>query len=1448
MARRLSHRLAVLVAGLALLLGAYGLFYALYNGPGVTETVRTQIRKQRLCGRIELGEVRWSFLDPGHARVRELRIVDPAGRDAIVAPTAEVDVELMPLRHGEVRLHHISPGPGTRVFIDLDPWDGFFATFAPCRERGTSEAPSAATGPHFHLDGLAQDVAAGFRIGTTLEVRAPHAASAFTVDLGERRPRISLAPQARGGTVLLFGVPLGLDELTIRQLGTTAARPDDLQLDLSARLGEAQLHLGGALLHAFDRGTQLDLSLEIDHAGSALGQLVAGLTPLVHVGGALAHGRIHLGGPSLSFRVDAELGGLTAELPQQKVRASDVGGRLTFATDSGRLDIATASAHLLLGTVSLEHGVLDPAAGTFGAQVKLARVNLAPLLPPERRAALAGTVDGRARLKGHLPDRLSLADLDLTLERTSRDTLPRRIVVGGAAELDLQRARLHLDPLAASSKGLSARATGSVGLQGGALDLTVSGQAAPLAPILAALGVPPDLVRSARADGRLTGSIDHPNATGTVELADLGVADLRIPRTTLRIGLSERDLRIADLTGSGPFGQLDGQGHIDLSRREGALRVGIRDLDLSRLGLELSGRAQGALDVAGSPAAPTGSLKLGVDGLTIAGAPYQRARLSATLTRPGVQLGELALARTGGGELAASGMVGWDGRLSLHVDAARFPLQALPGLTDLPVAFGGLVSGSVDLGGTVQTPLPSGTVKLESAWIRRVALGDGTLTITPGGDAVHLQGRFFKTFLVEGTITISPAFALTATITFQGLKLEQLLPELAKLGEVRGVASGRVDLSVTSSGAVHVAARLSELRLGAHVTDDEGRPRQLDLVNSDEVRVVYDGRRIRFDSLHLLSRQGELEVLGYLDPEASALDVRGQLDLELIEFFAHQIFDHTHGHTVANLHVAGPLKRPVVTGTLALEHVLLKPIAFDHRISIPSGRLTFSNQGVDLEDLVFGVGEALARAHGHLGLSDWHPGTVHLEVAGKLSAKLLELVAPTLLGEVQGAVDLNLVLDGPAQSPTAEGRLSVAEPGIELEVRHYGRHVRLIDAEIVLSKHRLAFRPGEGRELHVKIDDGDLRLAGYLALVGYSPHDVHLAIRANDLPHGVPRVYEVTVGANLRLTGGAEGLALAGDVDIVDGRYVQQFELLKNFVIRPRVREESSPFWKDVPLLEDLALDLNVNSTGPVFVDNDLAHQLKLESHLQVGGSLSDPRIGGEITVLEGTFRIPFLRGDDFVALPGGTVRFYQQKPIPDESPELTIQAEKTFLDANEQDHLVTLTIRGPLGALVWDLSTNTGLNRAQTFTLLTTGRPPSELRSELRGSAPAGTTGSAGGSSAFDQSAKEVTGTILFQELLSDPIKQLLHLDAFNFYVGPESAEFKFRWRLSQYPRTDLSGQGSKGFVTRSTIEGRLELKLHDYVFLDSQVQHYTQGPETEEDSLTRLKLQGRLKLRLRF
>src|SRR5262249_32864475 len=140
--------------------------------------------------------------------------------------------------------------------------------------------------------------------------------------------RVEMAPRASAATVTLFGVPLPFVDLDVAAFGVTSERPEDLAFDLRARAEGAGVHVVGAVTQAFTPLPGLDVTIEVDRAGKALHDLVAGLLPDLDVGGEAAKGHVRLHGPLTQLIVDGEVEGVDAALAEASVRATSARGKV----------------------------------------------------------------------------------------------------------------------------------------------------------------------------------------------------------------------------------------------------------------------------------------------------------------------------------------------------------------------------------------------------------------------------------------------------------------------------------------------------------------------------------------------------------------------------------------------------------------------------------------------------------------------------------------------------------------------------------------------------------------------------------------------------------------------------------------------------------------------------------------------------------------------------------------------------------------------------------------------------------------------------------------------------------------------------------------------------------------------------------------------------------------
>ncbi|MGE5182584.1 MAG: translocation/assembly module TamB domain-containing protein, partial [Acidobacteriota bacterium] len=174
-------------------------------------------------------------------------------------------------------------------------------------------------------------------------------------------------------------------------------------------------------------------------------------------------------------------------------------------------------------------------------------------------------------------------------------------------------------------------------------------------------------------------------------------------------------------------------------------------------------------------------------------------------------------------------------------------------------------------------------------------------------------------------------------------------------------------------------------------------------------------------------------------------------------------------------------------------------------------------------------------------------------------------------------------------------------------------------------------------------------------------------------------------------------------------------------------------------------------------------------SNIDISGSPRDPRLQGSINVQRGEFKIPLTRAN-FTST-RGTIDFTSNERAA--NPSLNIQSDAPdYQDLSGQQHVISLAITGTLEQPLWDLHTNTGLDKSQTLALLFLGRSPEQLRRSLGDQSigvvnptagevstnPSGTFG--------DQLVKDLAGDWVSQ-LLGNSLLKIAPVDILRFELG---------------------------------------------------------------------------------
>jgi hypothetical protein len=658
--------------------------------------------------------------------------------------------------------------------------------------------------------------------------------------------------------------------------------------------------------------------------------------------------------------------------------------------------------------------------------------------------------------------------------------------------------------------------------------------------------------------------------------------------------------------------------------------------------------------------------------------------------------------------------------------------------------------------------------------------------------------------------------------------------------------SAVIDVALVDGELSYASVTLPDLRVTFDGEAQDGSVRTMVVKNDAPIRIGFDGPTsvITVGSFHLGGDAGTIAVAGFVGPNDSKASVKAILDLSIVQFLARSGLQSSHGSLLVDAEMSGPMAAPKIGAVVDFKGTELRPQGFAEAILIPTGRLEVTNRQdgkaeANLRQLRVQVAGGDLLLAGRVGLgNDWKPKEIRGGLAGELPAKIAEIAAPAAVAEPSGSLGLLANVSGTAQAPIIDGSIMIPLTGIELTVRKLAQ-IKLLGGKINFDQTRVGID-----NIRAKIDEGTLSLNGAIDLKEkFKVDNIDLKIRGREIPYRLPGTLFISVSPRIDIGGDLTGLTVGGKVDIVECEVTQQVDLGK-FLQRKTVsttgdatgpkRRQKGPVAPN-PIVVNTELDIEIASPGGISVRNNLA-DLKLDAALKIGGSPVEPEIAGQVRFMGGGFKVPFWQGR--FDRTSGAITFYPGRELGVDSPEFNIRSENDLIDAADVQHLVLMVVTGTPEKPIIDLSTqNTGLNFAQTITLLTTKRAPTELRNELKGAQQGG-----GGTAVADSAVKDLMSAPL-NDLLGPAAQSLMKTLLFgftadvNFAIGPESAEMVIKKKFNRY----LSARGRivLGLIGKGRQEARGDLKLHDDLGFLTLFERRAQGDGTEDEAKSVLKLQ---------
>jgi TamB, inner membrane protein subunit of TAM complex len=830
------------------------------------------------------------------------------------------------------------------------------------------------------------------------------------------------------------------------------------------------------------------------------------------------------------------------------------------------------------------------------------------------------------------------------------------------------------------------------------------------------------------------------------------------------------------------------------------------------------------------------------------------------------------------------------------IDISALPLRILDRIAG-PGTFGGTVGALLTIGGTAEAPTATGSIDLLRGWAKGAFFGDSRLTVTPVGRTLEIAGSALGGRLVlKATVGTAAPFPIDVLITGRRIELDPLLAgQLASLPyPVRGWASGEIRLRADLSPDLLAAKprepeawiELSELealvdyrdgdqpsplRFAAHPisqrrpalsmrltpTSFELACRDVDGTGTGTGTSASASGRVPCPA-RIATPAGVIMLSGSANLREIKLLAEGNLDLSLLGALVAQQFDELSGAVAVRAEVGGTLAVPTPIVEVRLNNLRARPTGLETVVQVPTGLIRLANDSVGFTGVRVLVDDTHLKEGGELTiggnitLKNWEPAQWAVIVTGKIAGKLLLAVAPQAISQASGlaTIDQSAALIGKGRQPSisatllfdASQPLSIIPRGFRRELSFRGGSLEVETGTSVgaTRTYQVSFNDvaatidGEGTLSHIQ---------GDVALRDGTPVEADVRLDVNAIPFRVPGTLDLLLtGRDLRLRLPPAGRAwqAEGNIEIVNGKYIRNFD--PSEFLRPTTPPAGSnrPFWEEWPQIGNAELGLKVG-VRQMAVANNIA-DIDLNGELSVTGSPRDPRIAGAISVQRGTFRMQGTRAS--FTRTKGTVDFSPRKTFPEQTPSLDIESEADYRDPTGRDHLITLRVQGTLFAPEWDLRTSTGYNKSQTLALIFFGRTPEQVRQSIGDTAVGGdptridpTTNPSAG--AADQLIKDFAGNWV-SLLLGNSLEDLTGLDVLRFQVDFGSIGLRGEKKLFENVRSVVNLEQT---VRGSTVNADIEVRTPFRITLKGTYLNKNFDSEAEEDIRDR-----QLKLVYRF
>ncbi len=426
-------------------------------------------------------------------------------------------------------------------------------------------------------------------------------------------------------------------------------------------------------------------------------------------------------------------------------------------------------------------------------------------------------------------------------------------------------------------------------------------------------------------------------------------------------------------------------------------------------------------------------------------------------------------------------------------------------------------------------------------------------------------------------------------------------------------------------------------------------------------------------------------------------------------------------------------------------------------------------------------------------------GAISLNAGGAVD---LSLLAPLgfLVREASGPAELKLSVSGPASNPAVNGRLDLK--GCSISPRKVRLPLEHVKGALLFSGHSIGFEGVTGA-----IDDGRFSLKGGITHSGLSVAGSDLVLEGKNLRYRTEdNSFRMEFDGDLKLTGQFPQPLLAGDINILDGKYTKDFNIFESLTAPSAVAKKQ----KEMEITFSPRLDLRIRNTGDLMIKNNVG-DIWLRSDLQIKGTRKKPEFVGVVDVVEGKIRYMNL---DFDITRG----FMELRDSANPYLEATAQKEINIYN-------VTIVAHGTTDNLALDLSATSPsgpLEKRDVISLIMFGLTETERQQY---------SAQTGQQFGVSMAAQQLT------HVVEKPISKFAHLDTFRLEAADPTSQTVSRVKVGK----QISDRLNIDFATDINTQDATQTVTGEYLITDNILLKGSQS------SNGRYEIDGAIRFRLR-